>query len=371
MLDYFLVSSPLAKAVCSVQVDDQAGVPPHRPVQLCFHPRLATLKHMAFRSPPPLPKSYPQPASGAVDWGPAAAAAAEALSRARQHSPSSITDAAPQDAYFILANAMGLEIVQSFRAAVQVLGTRGGMPRLVWQFVLPTPRQASQPQKDLDAARTRTAEWKWVVATSQELVMCPGKTQQSLEQPCDSSVRPLPGGHLPMLPWGMQLPIATPQNEQEANLLAEQVELRAADWEKAAWKAAAGAKQVSAQWWGGWAKASAEAGAGKAHRFAKLTARWEADYYLCCRREAHSRPSPAPEGKGQGLLGHVGEHGYDGCRPAALGAWRPPGPHPCATSSCSVSLLAGHSLHSRWGSSRSHCRHDGRHGRLRHPQSCH
>eukprot|EP00972_Heterocapsa_arctica_P070737 10448829-Heterocapsa_arctica.AAC.1 len=54
-IDYFLADKSLAAGVKMVEVCTEVNFNPHRAVRTVFHPRLATLKALAFRKPEKLP----------------------------------------------------------------------------------------------------------------------------------------------------------------------------------------------------------------------------------------------------------------------------------------------------------------------------
>eukprot|EP00972_Heterocapsa_arctica_P050731 7457369-Heterocapsa_arctica.AAC.1 len=54
-IDYFLADKNLAAGIQRVEVCIEMNFNPHRAVRTVFHPRLATLKALAFRKPEKLP----------------------------------------------------------------------------------------------------------------------------------------------------------------------------------------------------------------------------------------------------------------------------------------------------------------------------
>ncbi len=137
VLDYFVVTKPLAKGIEGVNAVEATGVKTHLPVQLSFYPRLTSLKALALRKPPNLGvERMCGPRLPPPSWKAIAGELEELIKAARKGGRKAVE----QDYQRLLerwADLAEVELQQVTGETTAKAQLRGRRPRLYWRSVLP------------------------------------------------------------------------------------------------------------------------------------------------------------------------------------------------------------------------------------------
>ncbi len=140
-LDFFMVSSGLADGVKSVSLVPRTGIRTHVPVELAFKPRLASLRALVVRKPPPLStERIIGPVRQVADWGDAAHEAAKlALDAMDEGIGEETIHQRLGDLYRSWADEAERELMECVVDGVRMPKTqlRGRAPVMVWRSILP------------------------------------------------------------------------------------------------------------------------------------------------------------------------------------------------------------------------------------------
>ncbi len=169
-LDYFLVSSGLADGVKSVGLVPRSGIRTHVPVELTFKARLASLRALVVRKPPPLStERIIGPVRMVADWGEPARVAAElAVDAMDENVGEEVIHQRLGDLFRRWADEAERELIECVVDGTRMPKPqlRGRAPVMVWRSILP-----EKPTINRDGAGTR---WRNVANAAlglQRLVM--------------------------------------------------------------------------------------------------------------------------------------------------------------------------------------------------------
>ena len=292
VLDFFLVSSALAKAVKSLDRLEFTGLTPHLPVALGFHSSLASIRYLTLAAPPLIPKVPPfGPRNRPQDWSALEALLGKAEAAVAAATQSELHDALTE-VYRAFANTAEKELCSATDTVLKVYGRRGEAPRQVWRSVIPPARIPEGLAGAFKLAEQRSDAWKWLHTQSmlvrQEADLCAadlGRGRQVLLDLAQS----ISHDRLQHLGLGPD------QELQEAVLSLRDLAERAAQlptsedpdmsWDndlgyfveqligKAA-EALKGSSRASSAWWSEWSASALQAGAKRAHAVARAPLAW-------------------------------------------------------------------------------------------------
>ncbi len=157
-LDYFIVKDCMCTGIDAVRTVPRTGIKTHLPVELAFRPRMASMRALTIRRPPPLAtERIVGPIPHVVDWTSLAEEARTLAADARDEG--NATDGLHVrlgDIFSRWADAAERELIEATVDGHNIpkTGLRGKAPVLVWKSVLPErPARAGGPQPEESGGR--------------------------------------------------------------------------------------------------------------------------------------------------------------------------------------------------------------------------